>query len=90
MVEKKINPNRFFWNPITKEKIYNEYMDGTKIELNAGQLEKAEEAKLACMRRSLKEIETNAIMARKPLEKRGISEELIQKIKSRKSSEKKE
>ena len=74
MVEKKVkrvNPNKFYWNPETREKIHVEYMDGTKITLNEGQKKKAEEAKAACTRFSKNEVANNNIMKRKPEEKRG-------------------
>lgn len=79
MAEKKVNPNRFFWNPETKEKIYTEYTDGTKIELNEGQKIKAKEAAEACTKRALGEIASNSIMARKPIEKR-IPEDKREKV----------
>ena len=71
MTEKRINKHHFYWNPETKEKLFIEYLDGTKIKLNEGQLEKATEARKACIRQSLKEVKDDFNMRRKPLEKRG-------------------
>ncbi len=70
MADKQINQKRYFWNPETKEKVFTEYTDGTLIKLNEGQLKKTEEAKAACLRQSLKEVESDINMRRKPAHKR--------------------
>ena len=68
--EKKVNPNRFYWNPETKEKVFTEYTDGTKIDLNEGQKKKSKEASEACTRQAMNEIKSDINMSRKPMDKR--------------------
>ena len=78
--EKRVNPNRYYWNPETKEKIHTHYLvtktdefgrkytDNVPIELNDGQKAKAKLAAEACTRRALKQHEA-PIARRKPKHK---------------------
>lgn len=84
--KKIINPNRFYWNPETKEKIHTEYMDGTPIKLTNDQKKKAEEFAKICSKISQKIVESDVNMKRKPAEKRGKKKE----VKSEETEDKKE
>ena len=69
--EKMVDQSRFYWNPETKEKIYSHYQDGSEIVLSKEQQDKALDAKKACIKQSLKEVEETPTARKKPLSKRG-------------------
>ena len=72
MVEKKeIDIDRFYWNPETKEKIYSHYTDGSEISLKDDDKKKSEQAKLACIKQSIKQVESDVNQRKKEPEKRG-------------------
>lgn len=74
--KKIINPNRFYWNPETKEKIHTEYMDGTPIDLTTEQKKKGEEFAKICSKQAQEIVESDINMKRKPAKKRGKKKEV--------------
>jgi len=71
LVEKKVDKDRFFWNPETKEKVLSHYVDGSEIKLSDDDKKKAERANLACIKRSLKQVSEDVSSRKKDLIKRG-------------------
>jgi len=67
MAEKMIDKDRFWWNPETKEKKFSHYTDGSEVKCDSAFVE---EAKKACMRMAMKEIEGSPKAKSKPFEKR--------------------
>jgi len=71
MKGKNIDFDRCYFNPDTGDKINSHYTDGTEIKLSPEEQKKAEAATRACIKQSLKFVESLPAAKSKDPEKRG-------------------
>lgn len=69
---KQVDHDRFFWNPVTGDKVHTHYADGTPIKLDKSQEERAAKATKACIANSNNERTVHE--RKKTLKDRGVKD----------------